>query len=236
MIVAVELTVPWEERCEQAYQRKKDATGNWNSWKGMQDSREKAEAKCHCGKICKNQRCLKIHQSRSGCSRGIVTEQRTDISGCVERRIETLTTLVYNIGKDRFGVEERKERSNIKQTPNSREQKIKQLRKELKDLNRRYKRSNKIENKEEVEQHLYETHSDEEREVPLGYCPRVEEQPTIDFETKEPTWKEASEVVKMARTGSAPGYSGVPYKVYKKCSKILRKIWKLFRTLETKKV
>ncbi|VDI03328.1 Hypothetical predicted protein [Mytilus galloprovincialis] len=43
--------------------------------------REKAEAKCHCGKICKNQRGLKIHQSRSGCSRGIVTEQRTDLSG-----------------------------------------------------------------------------------------------------------------------------------------------------------
>ncbi|CAC5384420.1 unnamed protein product [Mytilus coruscus] len=38
----------------------------------------------------------------------------------------------------------------------------------------------------------------EEREVPLGYCPIVEEEeeeePTIDFETKEPTWKEVSEV------------------------------------------
>ncbi|CAC5382862.1 unnamed protein product [Mytilus coruscus] len=42
--------------------------------------------------------------------------------------------------------------------------------------------------KEEVERNLYETHSDEERETPLGYCPRVKkEQPTIDFETKEPT-------------------------------------------------
>ncbi|CAC5381747.1 unnamed protein product [Mytilus coruscus] len=332
---------------------------------------EKAEAKCHCGKICKNQRGLKIHQSRSGCSRGIVTEQRTDLSGetqenpsqdtnhsarnlsasvtshdssqslngeehitqqrqetshqkeriawpkmnseaqwrdlnddlgviletslqgCVERRIETLTSLIYNIGKERFGVEERKEKSNTKQTPNRREQKIKQLRKELKDLNRRYKKSNEIEklgiacitdsvseelrrtrrakqlknsnkkkaknranfiknpynytktllggertghlhcSKEEVEKYLHETHSDKERETPLGYCPRVEEeeQPTIEFETKEPTWKEVCEVVKKARTGSAPGYSGVPYKVYKKCPKILRKLWQLFRTL-----
>ncbi|VDI56155.1 Hypothetical predicted protein [Mytilus galloprovincialis] len=179
--------------------------------------------------VCKNQRSLKIHQSKSGCSRGIVTEQRTDLSetslqGSVERRIETLTTLVYNIGKERFGVEERKERSNTKQTPNRREQKIKQLRKELKDLNR---------SKDEVEKYLHETHSDKERETPLGYCPRVgeEEQPIIEFETKEPTWKEVCEVVKKARTGSAPGYSGVPYKVYKKCPKILRKLWQLFRTL-----
>ncbi|VDI43606.1 Hypothetical predicted protein [Mytilus galloprovincialis] len=223
---------------------------------------------------------------------GVILE--TSLQGCVERRIETLTTLVYNIGKERFGVEERKERSNIKhQTPNRREQKIKQLRKELKDLNRRFKKSNEIEklgiacitdnvreelrrtrraeqlknsnkkkaknranfiknpynytktllggertghlhcSKEEVEKYLHETHSDKERETPLGYCPRVEEekQPTIEFETKEPTWKEVCEVVKKARTGSAPGYSGVPYKVYKKCPKILRKLWQLFRIL-----
>ncbi|CAC5371100.1 unnamed protein product [Mytilus coruscus] len=139
---------------------------------------EKAEAKCHCGKICKNQRGLKIHQSRSGCSRGIVTEQHTDLSGetqenpsqdtnhsarnlsasvtshdsnqslngeehitqqrqetshqkdlggnsrnitqgCVERRIETLTSLIYNIGKERFGVEERKEKKRV--TPSRRQ-------------------------------------------------------------------------------------------------------------------
>ncbi|CAC5381066.1 unnamed protein product [Mytilus coruscus] len=208
---------------------------------------------------------------------GVILE--TSLQGCVERRIETLTSLIYNIGKERFGVEERKEKSNTKQTPNRREQKIKQLRKELKDLNRRYKKSNEIEklgiacitdsvreelrrtrrakqlknksiqlhkntvggertghlhcSKEEVEKYLHETHSDKERETPLGYCPRVEEeeQPTIEFETKEPTWKEVCEAVKKARTGSAPGYSGVPYKVYKKCPKILRKLWQLFRTL-----
>ncbi|CAC5355487.1 unnamed protein product [Mytilus coruscus] len=74
---------------------------------------------------------------------GVILE--TSLQGCVERRIETLTTLIYNIGKERFGVEERKEKSNTKQTPNWREQKIKQLRKELKDLNRRYKKSNEIE-------------------------------------------------------------------------------------------
>ncbi|CAC5408187.1 unnamed protein product [Mytilus coruscus] len=74
---------------------------------------------------------------------GVILETSHQV--CVERRIETLTTLVYNIGKEIFSVEERKDRSNINQTPNSREHKIKQLRKELKDQNRRYNRSNEIE-------------------------------------------------------------------------------------------
>ncbi|CAC5406837.1 unnamed protein product [Mytilus coruscus] len=115
---------------------------------------------------------------------GVILE--TSLQGCVENRIETLTTLYYNIGKERFGVEERKEKNNIKQTPNRREQNIKQLRKEPKDPKQT----------EEVEKYLHETHSDKERETPLGYCPRVEEeeQPTIEFETKEPTWKEVREV------------------------------------------
>ena len=56
-------------------------------------------------------------------------------------------TLVYNIGKDRIGAEEGKEKSNIKQTQNRSEQKIKHfvLRKELNDVNRHYKKSNEIE-------------------------------------------------------------------------------------------
>ena len=36
----------------------------------------KAEAKCTCGKVCKNIRGLKIHQARSRC--GIVTPQTTE--------------------------------------------------------------------------------------------------------------------------------------------------------------
>lgn len=47
----------------------------------------------------------------------------------------------------------------------------------------------------------------------MEYCLRVEEeqQPTIDFETKEQTWKEVSEVIKKART----------YKLYRRviCTK-----------------
>lgn len=37
---------------------------------------------------------------------------------------------------------------------------------------------------------------------------------TIDFNTKEPRWKEIQEVVKASRASSAPRHSGVPYNVY----------------------
>ena len=48
---------------------------------------------------------------------------------------------------------------------------------------------------------------------------------------KESTWKEINEVVKKARSCSAPCPSGIPYKVYKKCPKLLRRLWSLLRTV-----
>ncbi|XP_052251742.1 uncharacterized protein LOC127858578 [Dreissena polymorpha] len=48
---------------------------------------------------------------------------------------------------------------------------------------------------------------------------------------KEPTRKEIYEVVKKARSCSAPDPSGIPYKVYKKCPKLLRRLWSLLRTV-----
>ena len=46
-------------------------------------------------------------------------------------------------------------------------------------------------------QHLHSTHSDPERDVPLGNCPRVDEAPlpSVPFDTQEPSWKEVKEVV-----------------------------------------
>ncbi|VDI22184.1 Hypothetical predicted protein [Mytilus galloprovincialis] len=165
---------------------------------------------------------------------GVILE--TSLQGCVERRIETLTTLVYNIGKERFGVEERKERSNTKQTPNRREQKIKQLRKELKDLNRRYKKSNEIERlriaciTDSVREELRRTTRAEQ----LKNSNKKKAKNRANF-IKNP-YNYTKTLLGGERTGhlhcrSAPGYSGVPYKVYKKCPKILRKLWQLFRSL-----
>lgn len=40
--------------------------------------------------------------------------------------------------------------------------------------------------------------------------------PTTSLNTEHPTWRDVQEVVKHARSSSAPGSSGIPYKVYKK--------------------
>lgn len=48
--------------------------------------------------------------------------------------------------------------------------------------------------------------------------------------TKEPTLNEVVDVVKAARSTSAPGPSGVPYVVYKRCSKgrgFLKGLWRI---------
>lgn len=57
------------------------------------------------------------------------------------------------------------------------------------------------------------------------------ETPGIELNISEPSWKEVQEVVKKARTGSAPGPSGIPYKVYKKCRMLLRWLWKLLQRI-----
>lgn len=51
--------------------------------------------------------------------------------------------------------------------------------------------------------------------------------PTTTLNTELPMRREVQDVVKHARSSSAPGPSGIPYKVYKKCPKLLRRLWKL---------
>lgn len=55
--------------------------------------------------------------------------------------------------------------------------------------------------------------------------------PTVMLNTNEPTWKEVQEVVTKACAASAPGPSSIPYRVYKRCPKLLRRLWKLFRRI-----
>ncbi|XP_078603950.1 uncharacterized protein LOC144877779 [Branchiostoma floridae x Branchiostoma japonicum] len=42
-------------------------------------------------------------------------------------------------------------------------------------------------------------------------------------------WSELETAIKKARAGSAPGPNGVSYQIYKKCPKVGRLLWKLFR-------
>lgn len=83
--------------------------------------------------------------------------------------------------------------------------------------------------KQELEQHISDQLSDNLRAKPLGspgYVPRPPE-PSIEFDTSPPRWAEVKQVVERARSASAPGPNGVPYKVFKNCPGLLKALWRL---------
>lgn len=81
--------------------------------------------------------------------------------------------------------------------------------------------------------HLHNTYSDPSRQDELGQCEFLVDPPppTKEFDTREPLLKEVQEVVKKARASSAPGTSCVPYKVYKNCPLLLKRLWKILRVI-----
>lgn len=87
--------------------------------------------------------------------------------------------------------------------------------------------------KEEIDQHLRSIYSDPHREEELGQCSILVNPPppTKEFDSREPLLKEVQEVVRKARSSSAPGPSGIPYKVYKNCPLLLRQLWKIIRVI-----
>lgn len=56
-------------------------------------------------------------------------------------------------------------------------------------------------------------------------------EPSSDFNLKEPSLREVKEVVRRAISSSAPGPSGVPYKVYKNCPKLLHRLWRALKVI-----
>ncbi|KAI8493811.1 hypothetical protein Bbelb_281580 [Branchiostoma belcheri] len=215
------------------------------------------------------------------------------LAGAGERKVESLTSITYNLARERFGVEEKKKRQQTNKQPNRRKREIRQLRREIKALNKKYKRGPVSEKEsikqltcqlrerlcrlrraesvrkqrkqrankraqffrdpfrftksllkkaksgrltsggEEVEQFLREAHNDELRHEALEENPRIKPVPvpTKPQDTSETTWKEVQDVVRKARAGSALGPSGIPYKVYKKCPLLLRRLWRLLRRI-----
>ncbi|XP_077083545.1 uncharacterized protein LOC143736754 isoform X1 [Siphateles boraxobius] len=83
--------------------------------------------------------------------------------------------------------------------------------------------------KEEVEEHLQNAFRDQD----LGQCNTVlrPPEPTVAFDQREPLLKEVQDVVKRARTGSAPGPSGTTYKVYKHCPNLLHRLWRILKVI-----
>lgn len=332
---------------------------------------EVLEVKCHCGKLCKSARGLKIHQSKTQCGKGKKQMQRivetlsetqedssqeaphstgdlsapapsqshrrdspnttsdtqpmtekvrwpqannntawnqldgdldrvleATLAGTAEKKINSMTTIIITMARERFGTEERKGSSGTPvNQPNRRAREILQLRREIKTLNkqfrtasaeerkgikdltsglrgqlcrlRRAERSLKLRKekeakraqfikdpyrftktllgearsgrltspKEVVEEFLKESHSDALRNQACGAHPKISrtaETPEEELDTREPTWREVQDIVQKARSASAPGPSGIPYKVYKRCPMLLRRLWKLLRRIWTK--
>ncbi|CAC5393678.1 unnamed protein product [Mytilus coruscus] len=165
------------------------------------------------------------------------------LTGDVQRKISSLSTIVYAVGQDRFGVntegkkkQSTKSRKNQKSKERKREEESNVCCQSLQVYQSntgRNKGGISKSTKEEVEKHLSETHSDERQWEHLGNCNRIENvpEPEIPKNTKEPSWKEVSDVVKKARSASSPGPNGIPYKVYKKCPKILKHLWRLLKVV-----
>lgn len=101
------------------------------------------------------------------------------------------------------------------------------------------KKTGKLETtREQLEQHVREQCSDPQRSFPLGtpgYVPRPA-QPTAEFNIMPPKLSEVRQVVEKARSSSAPGPNGVPYKLYKNCPKVLELLWYLMRTIWKKQL
>ena len=75
--------------------------------------------------------------------------------------------------------------------------------------------------------------SDPAKELEMGINNRLIHQkpPVVQNDPRLPTWKEMQEVVRATRSASAPGPSGVPYIVYKRCKGILQILWKILRVI-----
>lgn len=87
--------------------------------------------------------------------------------------------------------------------------------------------------KDAINDHLKATYSDPIRDHPLGLCDALTAppEPTLEFNLKEPCLSEVEEVLRRARASSAPGPSGVPYKVYKNCPKLRHRLWKALKVI-----
>ena len=92
--------------------------------------------------------------------------------------------------------------------------------------------------KEEVEKHLRDTYCDKEKEEDLPIPDDLYNYPEvkIKFDERAPSWREFNKLLRKARTKSAPGPNGVPYRLYKKCPGVARLLWLYLRGLWRKEI
>lgn len=92
--------------------------------------------------------------------------------------------------------------------------------------------------KTELEEHVEAVYSDKERDSELQPIDGLvwPGPPGKEFDVGELRWKEVTEFVRKARSGSAPGANGIPYKVFKSCPGLLRELWKILKVVWRRKV
>lgn len=86
---------------------------------------------------------------------------------------------------------------------------------------------------EDINRHIRDVYSNGMREQDLGHSEALiylNPAPCLTS-MHPPTQKEVKEVIKSARMASAPGPSGVLYKVFKQCPCLLECLWKIFRAI-----
>ena len=85
----------------------------------------------------------------------------------------------------------------------------------------------------ELEDHLFQRHHDPYRgeELPLFEGLTSVHEPKCAFNLGQIQLKEVQEVVKKERANSSPGPSGLAYAVYKRCPKLLCRLWKLLKAI-----
>ncbi len=91
------------------------------------------------------------------------------------------------------------------------------------------KRSGKLAiSKEELERHIKGQYTDAAKDTSLGSPGHVPhpDSPKSPFDTSPPRLSEVKEVLKRARSASAPGPNGLPYKLYKNCPQVSKILWK----------
>ena len=68
------------------------------------------------------------------------------LTGSIDKKIESMATLIHAVGEDRFGVEEKREAKRTERANcNRRQREIKSIRKELRQLTRQYKKADALE-------------------------------------------------------------------------------------------
>ncbi len=85
---------------------------------------------------------------------------------------------------------------------------------------------------EELEDYLRRTYSDPQRELPMANIGLVKPTyPGEEFNVSPPKLSEVERFINKARSTSAPGPNGVPYKVYKKCGQLRKVLWNLLKVV-----